>query len=62
MLDEKFWQKYFRSYDILNKAIPYQELLRDIVEATSVKDGDRIFDAGSGTGRHKKIINLQLIR
>jgi len=50
MLDTKFWRKYFKSYDILNKAIPYQELLRDIVEAVSVKNGDRIFDAGSGTG------------
>lgn len=50
MLDTKFWRKYFHSYDILNKAIPYQELLQDIIVSAGVTDGDQIFDAGSGTG------------
>lgn len=50
MLDSNFWRKYFRSYDILNKAIPYQELLEDIIAAAKIKDEERVFDAGSGTG------------
>lgn len=50
MLDKRFWAKYFEVYDTLNELIPYQELMEDIVEALDVKKGDRILDAGSGTG------------
>jgi len=50
MLSEKFWMKYFKTYDLLNSAIPYQELLRDIVDVTGIKPGQYVFDAGSGTG------------
>lgn len=50
MLDSKFWKQYFEVYDILNEVIPYQELMQDITEALEVKKGDKILDAGSGTG------------
>jgi ubiquinone/menaquinone biosynthesis C-methylase UbiE len=45
-----FWEEYFRTYDILNEAIPYQKLMENLTEACEAKKGDLIFDAGSGTG------------
>lgn len=50
MLTQKFWKKYFKAYDTLNLAIPYQELLDEIINCLEVKKGEIIFDAGSGTG------------
>lgn len=49
-LDTRFWKKYFNQYDILNKLIPYDELLDRIVQLADIKDGYHILDAGSGTG------------
>jgi len=49
-LDNKFWNKYFQVYDVLNMVIPYQELLDDLIKELDVKKGDLILDAGSGTG------------
>jgi ubiquinone/menaquinone biosynthesis C-methylase UbiE len=50
-LDNKsFWEKYFRTYDILNDAIPYQKLMQNLTAACEVQKGDLILDAGSGTG------------
>ena len=50
-MDNKlFWENYFRTYDVLNEAIPYQKLMEDIIRACEVKREDLIFDAGSGTG------------
>jgi ubiquinone/menaquinone biosynthesis C-methylase UbiE len=48
--NESFWEKYFRTYDILNEAVPYQKLLLDLIQACEAKRGDLILDAGSGTG------------
>jgi ubiquinone/menaquinone biosynthesis C-methylase UbiE len=50
MLDSKFWEKYFKVYDVLNDLIPYQELMEDLVSNLDVKRQDLILDAGSGTG------------
>ena len=50
MKDELFWKKYFKVYDRLNELIPYQELLSDIANELEIKDGEIIFEAGSGTG------------
>lgn len=66
MLSELFWEKYFRTYDILNRAIPYQELIRDIIKFLSPREGEVIFDAGSGTGNialaiHHHSDNTQVI-
>jgi ubiquinone/menaquinone biosynthesis C-methylase UbiE len=55
MLDNRFWKKYFKTYDLLNKAIPYQEVLGDIYKSAKTQKGQKVFDAGSGTG------NLSLI-
>ncbi|MFA6339098.1 MAG: methyltransferase domain-containing protein [Candidatus Paceibacterota bacterium] len=50
MLSNNFWKKYFEVYDYLNELMPYQEVLSSIIEKLEVKSGDKIFDAGSGTG------------
>jgi len=50
MLDSKFWAKYFKVYDILNLLIPYQELLGTICEELEIKPGEKILEAGCGTG------------
>ncbi len=50
MLSMQFWERYFQVYDVLNQLIPYDELLASIVAALDVRQGDTIFDAGSGTG------------
>jgi ubiquinone/menaquinone biosynthesis C-methylase UbiE len=50
MNNKVFWEKYFRTYDILNDAIPYQKLMEDLIRACEANRGDLIFDAGSGTG------------
>ena len=50
MEDKLFWEKYFRTYDVLNEAIPYQKLMEDLIRACEAKKDDLIFDAGSGTG------------
>ncbi len=45
-----FWAKYCRTYDVLNRAIPYQELLRTLSEELEIRPGEFILEAGSGTG------------
>jgi ubiquinone/menaquinone biosynthesis C-methylase UbiE len=50
MDNSAFWEKYFRTYDVLNEAIPYQKLMEDLLRACEAKKEDLIFDAGSGTG------------
>jgi len=50
MLDSKFWKNYFKVYDVLNLLIPYQELLETICDELSIKSGERILEAGCGTG------------
>ena len=50
MDDKLFWAKYFKTYDILNEAIPYQRLLEDFLGSLNIDAGDLILDAGSGTG------------
>lgn len=59
MLDSKFWNKYFKVYDILNKVIPYRELLAEVVKETRVRKGDLILDAGSGTGNLALLLKKQ---
>jgi len=50
VLDTHFWKKYFRDYDLLNKLIPYQELLEDLNKHLDLHKSDTVLDAGSGTG------------
>jgi ubiquinone/menaquinone biosynthesis C-methylase UbiE len=49
-LDTNFWKKYFEVYDMLNELIPYQELMETLSDELQIKPGDRVLDAGSGTG------------
>jgi ubiquinone/menaquinone biosynthesis C-methylase UbiE len=50
MRDDEFWANYFRTYDLLCEALPYQRLMADLIKLLEVKRGDLILDAGSGTG------------
>jgi ubiquinone/menaquinone biosynthesis C-methylase UbiE len=50
MDDKVFWARYFKTYDILNEAFPYQRLLEDLIGSLNINEGDLILDAGSGTG------------
>ena len=50
MLDAEFWQQYFKTYDILNIVIPYQELMEELIKESVVNKGDLVLDAGAGTG------------
>lgn len=50
MLDQEFWKKHFKVYDILNKSVPYQEVMDEIIKETGIKNNDIVMDAGCGTG------------
>lgn len=66
MLDQKFWEKYFKVYDVLNIVIPYQELLAELEKELDLNREDVVLDVGSGTGnlmmrlkgKCKKIVGL----
>ncbi len=55
MLDTNFWKKYFKEYDVLNKLIPYNDLLLRIVNLLP-KNCNKILDLGSGTGNLSEIM------
>lgn len=50
MLDTEFWRKYFKVYDVLNFCIPYREMIDALVKAVAPRFGEKILDAGGGTG------------
>jgi ubiquinone/menaquinone biosynthesis C-methylase UbiE len=50
MLNSKFWARYFKVYDVLSLLIPYQELLETICDELDIKPGEKILEAGCGTG------------
>ena len=50
MKKEQFWKNYFKTYDILNNIIPYQNLIHTIIDNLDIRKGDKILDVGSGTG------------
>lgn len=49
-LNEKFWEKYLESYDVLNSVFAYREMLSLVVSEFDSKEEKKIFDIGSGTG------------
>lgn len=49
-LTSKFWDKYFKTYDVLNYLIPYQELLQILLVELNPQKDELILDAGVGTG------------
>ena len=50
MLNQKFWEKYFKVYDVLNILIPYQELMAELGKELDLNHEDVVLDVGSGTG------------
>lgn len=50
MQDRKFWDKYFKVYDVLNLVIPYQELMAELENELELNVDDIVLDVGSGTG------------
>ncbi|MCK5027078.1 MAG: methyltransferase domain-containing protein [Candidatus Pacebacteria bacterium] len=50
MLNQRFWRRYFRVYDTLLQVRPYKELLDKLVESLDIRGGEKILDAGAGTG------------
>ena len=49
MLNEKFWEKYFKVYDVLNLCISYQEMQKTIIKELEIQSEDLVLDAGAGT-------------
>lgn len=45
-----FWSRYFAVYDTLNQARPYQAMIARQVELLAPRPGDRVLDAGTGSG------------
>ncbi|MEK7664836.1 MAG: class I SAM-dependent methyltransferase [Patescibacteria group bacterium] len=50
MLDQKFWEEYFKVYDVLNIVVPYQELMTALENEFDLSHDDIVLDVGSGTG------------
>lgn len=47
---QAFWTRYFTVYDTLNEAQPYQQMIARQVELLGPAAGDRVLDAGTGSG------------
>lgn len=48
--EKMFWNFYAFCYDAISHLIPYQEMMADVTEAIDLKPGERLLDAGCGTG------------
>ncbi len=48
--DSTFWNRYFKTYDTLNRLIPYQELMDEFCSNLGNVKNKKILDAGAGTG------------
>ena len=51
-----FWDIYAKLYDTLNLLQPYRDLHRQVLEPLDLKGGERILDAGCGTGNFEKLL------
>lgn len=47
---QRFWERYFEVYDTLNEAPPYKKMVARTIELLEPRPGDRVLDAGAGTG------------
>jgi ubiquinone/menaquinone biosynthesis C-methylase UbiE len=47
---DRFWAKYMKVYDVMNKAVPYKEMVEQVMQAGRFERGQLVLDAGSGTG------------
>jgi|SRR3990170_1538389 len=52
-----FWDIYAKLYDTLNLLEPYQRLHREVLQSLELKGGERILDAGCGTGNFEKLLS-----
>lgn len=57
-INSKFWEGYFRTYDILNKISPYQELISKFIYNLN-KAHETVLDLGSGTGNFSIAISRE---
>jgi len=58
-VDKTFWKKYIEIYDRLNDVYPYRNLIEKIIDELNVCAGEKILDAGGGTGNiSTRIIEL----
>ena len=51
-----FWNLYAKCYDAVNYTIPYRGLLWESLEKLDLKPGQKILDAGCGTGNFEKFL------
>jgi len=57
MLDDKFWKNYMRVFDVMNMAIPYQELLEKVCQELEIKKGfslAKLFGIEKGSKEEKE--------
>lgn len=57
MLNEKFWTRYFRAYDILNECGSYNCLMGNFLDKVPQHKGALILDAGCGSGNLSILLN-----
>jgi len=51
------WNIYARSYEVINKNIPYVEMLDDVLQAMKLEPHQKVLDVGCGTGNLLKKIH-----
>ena len=56
----KFWNQYFKYYDILLKVIPYQELFAKLVRYLDLNPKMNVLDLGAGTGNLQHFISSDI--
>jgi len=56
-----FWNLYGRCYDSINHSIPYRGLLYELYVSLDLKPGQKILDAGCGTGNFEKFLSTRNI-
>jgi ubiquinone/menaquinone biosynthesis C-methylase UbiE len=53
---QRFWQKYFAFYDTLNESPPYRRMVQRHADLLRPSPGDRILEAGTGTGNVTEVL------
>ncbi|EKD71806.1 MAG: methyltransferase type 11 [uncultured bacterium] len=56
MKNSLLWDIYAKLYDTLNLLEPYQKLHQEVLQSLELKGGERILDAGCGTGNFEKLL------
>jgi ubiquinone/menaquinone biosynthesis C-methylase UbiE len=53
---QRFWRRYFMVYDKANESAHYRSMLDGHVELLDPRPGERILDAGTGTGNVAQVL------